>query len=475
MAISGPRLDRPSAIGDEGRPRAASLWLATLVIVVLVGGVGIAIGGRSLVVSLVTVVGMAVAGIGLLERDRLGFVEQFGSHALLVTFGSATALLVVVAPFVTRAGIAVSGFTLALLGIGITWANVGSDGLKRSVEGAALTYVSMLFAALIVGVMLAVGFVGWRGLGLVVDETSPLLSLAVFLLGVAATASATLLALRWLPLVQLTRRDRRPSVKQSITALHRLLLGTILGVFVALVVLLGLGLGGWLPIGNPIVSSVLTGLSTWYVLGPLLAITVVSVLLGLLAVSLRRLTRRSSADATRRSAAITVGVTLVLLAPIGLLLLFVSPVVVWLLALVLSVGPIVFVVVGACGVCAIWLGLLPDRTSGPAIAAAGLVIAAIGVGRSEPVLAFACIASAALVWDLTTFGLGVTGELGHVPETRRLELFHGVLAAGIGVGALLVAIGLETLRTGAFAGIGGSSAVAIVALGALVLLVPLRG
>lgn len=478
MAISGPRLDRPSAIGDEGRARAASLWLATLVVVAIVGVAGVVMGESSLLVMLATVVGMAIAGIGLLERNRRGFVEQFGSHALLLTFGSATALLIVVAPFVAREGLAVSGFALALLGMGGSWANVSNDGVKRGVEGTALSYASMLFAAVVVAALVAVGIAGWRGLELLVDETSPLVSVAGFLLVVAATAGSMLLALRWLPLVQMTRRDRRPAMERTIAAVRRLLVGTILGTLVALLVLLGVGLGGWHDAvldENPIVRSALEALSTWYVLGPIVAIAIGSVLAGLVAVLLRRLTRRVSADAARRSAAIAVGVVIVLLVPLGFALLFASPTIAWLLAIVLSVGPLVFVVLGAAGVVAVWLGLLPNRAGGPAIAAAGLVIAAIGLGRGHPALVFACVAGAALVWDLTTFGLGVTGELGHLPETRRLELFHGVLAIGIGVGTLLVAIGLEALRTGAFAGVGGTGAVTAVAIGALILLLPLRG
>jgi len=216
-------------------------------------------------------------------------------------------------------------------------------------------------------------------------------------------------------------------------------------------------------------------LSSWYVLAPLLAVAVGSLFAGLVAVVLRRLTRRTAPDATRRTAALVVGVVIVALTPIGFLLLLVSPLVAWLLALVVGIGPLVFIILGGGGVLAGWGGLLPDRSGGPAIAATGLVIAAIGLGMHSPVLVFACIAGAVLVWDLATFGLGVTGELGHLPETRRLELFHGVVAVAVGGGAVLVTIGLETLRTGAFAGVGGTSALALVAVGALVLLLPLRG
>ncbi|MFC4542529.1 hypothetical protein ACFO5R_11430 [Halosolutus amylolyticus] len=478
MSLAGPRLDRPSAIGDEGRARAASLWLATLVIVALVGVAGVVLDQPSLVTTLALVVGMAVAGFGLLERDGTGFVQLFVGHALLVTFGSATILLLVVAPFVTREGLAVSGFALALLGIGAAWADVGSDGVKRSVEGTALAYAAMLLAAIVLIAVVAVGVLGRWALELLVGETAPLLSIGGFLLVLGGTAGTVLLGLRWLPILQLTRRDRRDAMERRLAALRRTLLVVALGTPVVLVVLIGLGLGGTLaatPLSGPLVGPALAALSSWYVLGPAVAVAVGSLLAGLGAVLLRGLTRRFSADATRRSAAITVGVAIALLAPIAILPLIFRPVAAALVALTIGVGPIVFVVVVGGGVVAVWLGLLPDRAGGPAIAAAGLVIAAIGLGRGHPALVFACIAGAAIVWDVSTFGLGVTAELGHVPETRRLELFHGVLAIGVGVVAGLVAIGLETLRSGAFAGVGSTGAAAVVVFGAIVLLLPVRG
>lgn len=487
MAISGPRLDRPSAIGDDGRSRAASLWLATLVVCVLVGVAGIAMGEPSLLVTLATVVGMAVGAIGLLERDQQGFFEQFGAHALLVTFGSATALLLVIAPFVAREGIAVSGFALALLGIGLGWANVGTDGLQRSLEGVAVTYASMLCVALVVSALFALGVAVWRGVAILGATQSPLVSVAGVLTVIAVTAAALLLALHWLPLVQLTRRDQRDRTEAVVATVRRLLVRTILVAFGTLVVVLAIGLAGWMPasVGSGTGTTTGTGigtgkqflvaLSSLPVIGLPLAIAAASVCTGLCAVSLRWLTRQSSAVATRRSGALAVGIALVLLTPLWIVLFLASPLVGWLLALVLGIGPVVFMFLAATGVVTIWVGILPDRASGPAIAAVGLLVAAIGLGLNHPVLVFGCIAGAVLVWDLSTFGLGVTGELGHIPETRRLELVHGVFAIAIGAGAVLVATGLDTVRSGAFAGVGSTTAVALVALGAIVLLLPLRG
>ncbi|WP_247002993.1 hypothetical protein [Halosolutus gelatinilyticus] len=480
MALSGPRLDRPSAIGDEGRPRAASLWIATLVVVGLTVLAGVRRVGVADLTTLATVVGMTVAGIGLLERDDRGFVELFVGHGFVMTFGSVTALLLVAAPLIEREWLAVTGFALALLGIGFAWADVGTEGLKRSAEGTALAYASLLAATVVGLLLIGIGVVVRRGLLGLVAGTSPLLSIGGLLLVAAGAAWTVLLSFRWLPVRQLTRRDRRPAMERRLATLRRVLRGTIFGALGLLAALTVLALGGWLsaiPLREPAVRSALAALSSWVVLGPIVGVAVASLLAGCTAFGLRALTRQFGAAATRHSAAVAVGVALVVLVPPALLtLLFALPPAVGPFAvLVLAVGPIVFVVVAAVGVLAAWLGLLPDRAAGPAIAAAGLVIAAIGFARGDPVLVFACVAGAALVWDVSSFGLGVTGELGHIPDTRRLELFHGVLATGVAAVAVLVAIGLNLIRTGVFADVGGTGAVVAVAIGTLLLLLPLRG
>ena len=56
----GPRLDRPSAVGDEGRPRATSLGVATGVVLVVVVATGVTLGDPTF-----------FTGTGLLDRKSV--------------------------------------------------------------------------------------------------------------------------------------------------------------------------------------------------------------------------------------------------------------------------------------------------------------------------------------------------------------------------------------------------------------------
>ena len=90
--------------------------------------------------------------------------------------------------------------------------------------------------------------------------------------------------------------------------------------------------------------------------------------------------------------------------------------------------------------------MVPDRTGAPAMVAVGLFVAAVAATRVSPLLAVVCVAAACLGWDLSTFGLGVTAELGHRPRTRRLVLVHGVVSVAVGTVAVLAVLALEALR-----------------------------
>ncbi|MDZ7731665.1 MAG: hypothetical protein U5K37_13310 [Natrialbaceae archaeon] len=68
MALAGPRLDRPSAIGDEGRPRAASVAIASLIVLVLGGALFWSLGEPTFALAIASTVGFAIAGVGLLQR-----------------------------------------------------------------------------------------------------------------------------------------------------------------------------------------------------------------------------------------------------------------------------------------------------------------------------------------------------------------------------------------------------------------------
>ncbi|WP_254762281.1 hypothetical protein [Natrinema marinum] len=479
----GPRLDRPSAIGDEGRARATSLWIATLAVVAAVGLVGVAIGEPSLLPTLGLVVGLTVAGVGLLERH--GFVEQLVAHAFLLTVGTAFSLIVLAAPLVAGPGLAVSGCALALAGTGAAWADIGGEKLKTAATGSVLGYVSMLASSAAVTVLLAFGYLATAVVGRITGVSSPIGSLTGFLIVGAGTAVVVRLSLRWLPIVALTPRDRRPAVERRLASVRRYLTWTISGAVVAVIALSGLVLGGAtarLSARQPALSGGLEVLSSPIVVWPIVAVGAVSAAAGVIALVLRRLTREADADATRRTAAIVVGVGLSLPFLLGVVLLIASNGVVvgpvllaGALLIPLLVGPLAAAFVFGSGAVCTAVGLLPARATGPTIAATGLVVAAIGVESVRPLLAFGCIAAAVLVWDLSTFGLGVTAELGHVPETRRLELFHGAIAVGVGVAAVAVVAGLAGVGRGVFGGGGAAGAALVVVLGVLLLLVPLRG
>ncbi|RQG97416.1 DUF7519 family protein [Natrarchaeobius oligotrophus] len=487
MSLAGPRLDRPSAIGDEGRPRATSLGIATLAVVVPAIAAGFVVGEPTLVTALATVVGLAVAGIALLERS--GFVELFVGHAFVVTFGSAFALLVVIAPFFGTLGVAVSGLSLALFGVAMAWADVGGSELTRAVVGCGLTYGSLLCSFVAVGVTVGLAVLALVVLGAVTGASTPIGALAGFLLVAIGTGCSLALSLRLLPFRQLTPRSRRSRVERRLRTAGWTIGIATLGAFVLLVAVVGLLVAGPLSdgsLGVSILDAILSALSSVVVVGSVAAVGLASLLAGVTAAGVRLLTRRPGPDATRWSAAVAVGFVLVCLAVAATVLVFAgaavgNPLVVVgvgtmasVVATLLLVGPIAFaVLIGAFAV-GVALRLVPDRAGGPTLAAVGLVIAAIALSWHDPTLTFVCLAGSALVWDVSTYGLGLTAELGHLPETRRLELFHGLLSVAVAVGAVLVAIGLQTVR-GGIAGTAAPIALVAVGVGALVLLLPLRG
>ncbi|MDF9744986.1 DUF7519 family protein [Natrinema salsiterrestre] len=482
MSLAGPRLDRPSAIGDEGRPRAASLWIASLIVVAIVGVVGLEIGESSLLPTLGLVVGLSVAGVGLLERD--GFVSQVVAHGFLMTFGTAFALVVLAAPFVTRAGLAASGCALALAGIGAAWADVGGDELKPAAVGTVIGYVTMLCSAILVTVLIGIVLFGWSVLTTITGVSTPVASVMGFFLILAGTGGVVRLALRWLPVRQLTPRDRRPEIERRLAALRRRLLYTVVGSIGGLVgtALLVIVAPSGLIAGVPLLASALGALSSPVVVWPIVAVGGIALLAGIGAVLLRRMSKEVTARTTRRSAAIVVGVALSVPFLLGLFL-FVAGigaasgafVIGAALVVGLLLGPLAVAFVLGSAVVGVALGVLPRRAMGPTIAALGLVVAAIGVGRGNPLVVFACIAGAIVVWDSATYGLGLTAELGHLPETRRLELFHGAVTVGLAVASVVVVTALELLRAGLFAGGGATGGVVLVVVGALLLLIPLRG
>ncbi|MWV40320.1 hypothetical protein [Natrialba sp. INN-245] len=488
MSLAGPRLDRPSAIGDEGRPRAISLWIATLVIVAITVAIGAALGEPTLVTLPATFAGLAVAGIALL--DRRGFVQLFVGHTLIVTFGSVFALLVLAAPLLGGPGIALAGFTVALFGIAMAWADVGGDGTKRAVASCFVTYAAVLSSSVFLLVVTAFGVLGWA-IVVVVTETSSIGGSVVgFALVAVGAGCSALIALWVLPIRQLTPRSRRDRVESALSSARwRIGIGTIatFGVLIAVAIasvfdLLGPGVSG-----VPILESLLVGLSAPFVVWPIVGLALLALFASAVAITLRLLTRRFGTSAVRWSSAVVVGVSLVAFV-VGMAIIVILGMTYFnligaamaanaasIVVVILVVGPPAFLIVVGLVLVGVLLRIVPDRAGGPALAAVGLVVAAIGFGSISPILVFVCLAGAAVVWDVSTFGLGLTAELGHLPDTRRTELFHGVLSVGVGVVAVLVAVALEWVRTDVFGGVVAMGAVVAVGFGALILLLPLRG
>lgn len=503
MALFGPRLDRPTALGDEGRPRATSLTIASLLVfgLLLVAttcpwtyslefGDGLVpslvipscAGLGQLTMAFGTVTGLLTAGLALLNRDRLTslFIGQIcflpAGAALLAGLGA----LLVSSP---AYGVFFGGFALALVALGSTWTDTTSaDSVRPALFQEGLTYLAMIGWALVVGVLAgAVVFVRATvsGPG---SGAGPTVSLLLFLGYVVVGCICFRLGLRWLPVRQLAPRNRLDAVERRLGQLTTA--NTILVVGSILVVLCSLPI--WYLGGFEVLYAALPPLRVLFglLVTPLPVVVVLGAGLlplagGLGALALRRLTRPVDTTANRLLAPVVAGLVLVIgFLPFGFSLVPVpgglSPGVVIALLLL---APIALYLVGWALVLAQYLSLVPARAGGPALAATGLVVATIGsalVGLPTPVV-LATAAVAMVVWDVSAFGLGVTTELGHLPETRRLELFHALVAVLVG-GVAVVALSLVgAVRASLLGELTVPAAAALAVFGVLLLLTPLRG
>jgi hypothetical protein len=105
--------------------------------------------------------------------------------------------------------------------------------------------------------------------------------------------------------------------------------------------------------------------------------------------------------------------------------------------------------------------VMPNRLTGPALAAFGVftcaLVAAL-IGAALPALVGAV--AAVVVWDTNTFGRELRDQLPSGPSSARTELVH--LAGSLAVGA--VAIGVAVLVAGSIGTVAAPSATALVAL-----------
>lgn len=484
MALAGPRLDRPSAIGEEGRPRTVSLWIATAVVLAVVTAGGVAIGRADLVLSLGTPVGLTVAGIGLVGRDRFG--TQLVGYVLIVLFGSLLLVNVGVGLVVAGYGLAMAGASVSLFGIGLTWADAGNaESAKDTLVGTLITYVVMLVGLGFVFVLVVVLLAGGWAVRTTTQGVAPGASTAWFVFAVGYAAAGVRVALWRLPFEQLTARSRRPWVRQRLDFAGWVTLAVAVA-SVPLLVVTGVATatGAFDGVADslPPVAVALDLLAAPLVLGTFGTVGTLALLASLAALLLRLATRRFDTSTVQWVAAAAAGGVMTFLLVTTVAFLFALPVspfrvlgVALLLLVLFTVAPPILIAGTLVVTLGMEAGLIPDRAGGPAFAAAGMVLAAVGFGRISSLVVFGCVVAAAVAWDASWYGLGLTAELGLIPETRRLELFHAVVVLGVGAVSIVVLSGLELLRATALAGVGNTVGLYVAGVGVVLLLLPLRG
>lgn len=467
--VLGPRLDTPSAVGDEGRPRATSLTFAALLVAAFALATGVLSGDPRLFAGVALLTGVATAGVALLDRNALG--ATVAGHLCFLPAASGVLALFVSLPVETPL---LLGVTLALVGVTTGWTDVfDRETLASATTSSVISYFFGVVAMILLAFVAALAWLGWTALTTVADGASPAVSLAgLFLLGLVASASVYF-AVAKLPLVRLTARSRRDATARSVARIKRALrVVALVAGTAALAAPLAALLTPGRALSTPPGSVVLGLLASRVAFASLAGIALLALLSGLSAVVVRTLTTEFDPASIRTVGAAVAAVGyLLLLSPVGTGL---GPIAVFFGAILLPLG--VFAVVVTVLV-ALRLGLVPERAGPPALTAAGLVCASIGAAQTglPSLLVFAGVAAGLVAWDVSTFGLGLTAELGHRPETRRLELYHGAFAVGVGLLGVAAVSALELARQSVGSAIGTPETMGIAAVGVLLLLAPLRG
>ncbi|WP_324662466.1 DUF7519 family protein [Haloarcula sediminis] len=481
MAIGGTRLDTPSAVGDEGRPRGASLTVVAVVVVAVLSAAGFLVGRPLLFTSFALFVGLASAGMALLSRDRLqprvlGHLFFLPAAVVLAALVGASGLVALASPAVATL---VAGALVAMFGVAAGW-NDAFDGetVTATLVQSGLSYVFFLVWLLVLAFVAGVGLLGWGLVSSLAQGAGPVAAFfgLAGLLGLAALC--LYVAVRALPAIELTPVHRRPSARARYGRLKSALLRLTAVAWGAVVVGL-LGLVGGIapavlslpPVGGPI------ALLARVTAVPLGAVAALALLVAVLAWTVRRATAGFESLSTRTVAAAVAAVcyslallvsvpTFVRFGYVGVTFFFLVPV----LPLLVYAG----LVVALLG---FYTGVLPGRAATSAAAAAGLV--AMGLGGAlygfPSLFVFAAVTGGLVAWDVGTFGLGVTAELGHIPETRRLELYHGVVAVGIGLVGIAGLTALDLARRSVGSGIGSPTTMGVAVLGVVLVAVGLRG
>lgn len=504
MPLIGPRLDAPTAIGDEGRPRATALWIASLAVGAV--GVGLAVGAEATFVGAVaSTAGFVVAGIALLGRDR------FGPLAVGHTVFTPMAIMlagIVLAGLVTRGppGLFVlGGFALAVLGLGCAWANVDRAHLTRvNRQGWLAAMIALLALPVVLSAFaVLVLVVGHLVPTAIAPQSGP--DVAGLALIVGLSAALLVLALTWLPIAALAPADRTVRVATWVDRARMALVGIVLLAATAWLTLatvrgvlavtpgLSPGIAGPLETVSAVPPSIDRLLTSPVLRVPPLAVALVLAVAGAITAAgrfaIRWLDRGVSGARARRIAPL-VGASVTVV--IGLAIVGIGSAaaqtgavdaptagaiqvlaIAMLTAVIAATAVVVVLTPLAVAVGATYLGVIPPRAGPIAVATAGLLIVAIGVASTGPVWApIPVVVAALVVWDQGEFALGLTVEVGHRPLTRGVELVHASATLAVAAIAAVCAIAITLVAGWAPVGSAGASAVAVLA--ALLASVPLR-
>lgn len=481
MALAGPRLDRPSAIGDEGRPRGTSLALATLATIAALLLAGYALGDPGLVLSIGLLAGMAVAGVALLERER--FTELLVGHVLLLAAGGVLAALVLAAPLESGlAGVTVAGMAVCLLGLTATWADTTDIGsARRAALGSILGLGVLVSSVTVLSVLAIVGFLAVLVLWILLVETVAGTAGGSVVLFLAVGSGSLVLAglsLLVMPVELLVARSRRAKLRARFDGIPALLVLTGSAGYV----LVGILTAAWIAGAFADLRAIGGVEPAFHALGSPWVLTAVAVpgtalvVAAIVSRALRLFTRRVSTSSARVIAALVSSTVLAL--PVSLVVLgvylFLGGVAAFLVFMAVVLSVFLVALVTTVLVAAGEFGLLPDRAGGLAVAALGLLLVALPLSALDPWMSLPAIVAAVFLWDTGSFGLGLTVELGHRPDTRALELLHGAVALSAAIAILLVVGGFEFLRSTVVGELGGTVSLSLLVLAALVLVVALR-
>jgi hypothetical protein len=480
MPLFGPRLDSPSAIGDEGRPRATSLTVGSLLTFCLFGATAFYLGFPGLVVAIAGLTGFVTLGIALLNRERVLTVFIGQLTYALGTLGL-TGLVGYLTVFRFSMGLYLGGFALALIGLSTAWANVGeTKPSQTAIMSSGYSYFAMLGSILLGIIMIVVGWIIWWVLPGGNGVVRPIIAVARASAAISIAGLVWYFAARRLPVVPLVPRSQRATAQRYYrTARRTLALVAACALLVAVLVLI---ISGITPtIGVPpgqLLPTAVTVVGSQLAIVAVLGLAALGVLLILLLSLLRRVTAQTGAKSNRRLAGLIAGFAFALLLVPSLLGYVPLPGSMAILGAItlLFFGPLCVIAVEGTFVGAVEFSLLPDRAGGLALASGGLIIAAVAsamLGIPTP-LVIACAVGAMVTWDVTEYGLSLTAEVGHLPETRPLELVHALVSVGLGVGLVVLLSGIDLLRTTVATSASSTPGMILAGLGALLVIAAVR-